>query len=573
MFRLLKRKWFWLLLAVVAALVVSRSYSRGPKIEPGSFLLVDFQGKYPEGPPGFLLGRFLDDRESYAQLLESLRKASADKRIVGIILRVGAADVGWAQAREIRELLKAARSAGKRVVAFLDGDIGSANIAYYVSSAAETIYLPPGHANMLTGLSAHFVFLGGVWENLDVEMEVEQIREYKTFGDTVARKEMSDAHREMANWLLDGLNDEFVAAIAEGRNSSVPEILSTIDTCPSTANEYIDAGLADRVAFYDEMLRELGGRRRAVVVEESDYRRVAPESVGLGGGDKIAVIHAVGTIVSGDSPRGGAMGSAVGSRTLERAFRRATEDDSIKAVVFRIDSPGGSAAASDAVWHAVRVASEKKPIIASMGNVAASGGYYIAAAADRIVAEPGTLTGSIGVVLMKPDVSGLLGRVGVGTDAIGRGRYSRVMDFTKPMDRAELALVKNQMKGIYRRFLERVAEGRKMDVEEVDKLGGGRVWTGLQAKDRGLVDSIGGLASAVRTAADIAGIPEPAQVELVHLPRPESPLRELLGSYGIRATELPVPVALREAIEGSLGVYTRLDAGVHALAGTRIEIR
>jgi protease-4 len=571
MFRLLKRKWFWLLV-IVLAVVVGRSLSRGPSVASGSYLLVELEGKYREGPPGSLLGKLLEEHGSYVELIDSLRKATIDPRLAGIVLRVGTLEIGWAQAREIREMLRGARAAGKRIVAYLDNELAGANLSYYVASTADMVYLPPGASAMLTGLSAHFVFLGGVWEKIDVAMQVEQIREYKTFGDTITRKQMSPAHREMANWLLDDLNDEFVGAIAEGRKVTVPEVLSTIDACPSAAQEYVDASLADRVAYFDEMLREIGGGRPATVVPEKKYRRVPAKSVGLGGAEKVAVIHAVGTIVSGDSPRSGAVGSAVGSRTLERAFRQALDDASVKAIVLRIDSPGGSAAASDQVWRAAKVARERKPVIVSMGNVAASGGYYMGAAADKIVAEPGTLTGSIGVILMKPDMSGLLARLGVSTDALGRGRYSRVMDLTKSMDKAELALVKGQMNGVYRRFLERVAEGRKMTVEAVDAVGGGRVWTGRQAKERGLVDELGGLATAVRLAAEQGGMPAPDKASILHLPRPQNRLQELLAGYAAQAT-LAVPATWRATLERSFGTYVNLDAGVHTLAAEVIEIR
>lgn len=572
MLKIFKRKWLLLFLVVLAVVVINRVRSRGPTIQPGSFLLVELEGEYVEGPPQPLLERLFEEHKSFFELMGSLRKAAADQRIAGVVVRVGAVDAGWAQARDIREALKAIRNGGKRVVAFIDNEGAAANLGYYIASVANSVFLPPGAATMLNGLSAHFLFLGGLWEKMDVAMEVQQVREYKTFGDTISRREMSPAHREMANWLLDDLNDEFVAAIADGRRIAVPEVLSTIDTCPATATEYVEAGLADRVAFFDEMLVEVGGGTRAHVVRENVYHSVPGEALGVSGAGKVAVIHAVGNIVGGEDPRRGVMGGAVGSRTLARAFRQAAEDASIKAVVFRIDSPGGSATASDQVWHAARAAREKKPVIASLGNVAASGGYYMAVGADKIVAEAGTLTGSIGVVLLKPNISGLLTRFGIGSDALGRGRYSRVLDLTKPMDKAELALVKAQMDGIYRRFLDRVAEGRKMTVEEVDAIGGGRVWTGRQAKQRGLIDEIGGLQAAIRMAAEQGGIENPDRATVVHLPKPRSAIAQLLASYGAGATAA-MPSVLREALEPALEVYSNLEPGVHTLTSGILEIR
>lgn len=572
MLGILKRKWLLLFLLVLAIVVINRVWSRGPNIQPGSFLLVELEGEYVEGPPQPLLARLLEEHKSFFDLVTSLRKAAADQRIAGVIVRVGPIDAGWAQARDIREALKTIRDGGKRVIAFIDNEGAAANLGYYIASAANSVYLPPGAATLLNGLSAHFLFLGGLWEKMDVAMEVQQIREYKTFGDTVSRREMSSEHREMANWLLDDLNDEFLAAIADGRRLAVPDVLTTIDTCPAAATEYVEASLADRVAFFDEMLNEVGGGRRVRLVRDSVYHRVPPESVGVSGSGKVAVIHAVGNIVGGDDPRRGLVGGAVGSRSLTRAFRQAAEDPSIKAIVFRVDSPGGSASASDQVWHAARVAREKKPVIASLGNVAASGGYYMAVGADKIVAEAGTLTGSIGVVLLKPNISGLLARFGIGSDALGRGRYSRVLDVTKAMDKAELSLVKSQMEGVYRRFLDRVAEGRKMTVEEVDAIGGGRVWTGRQAKEHGLVDDIGGLQAAIRLAAAQGGIEDPDRATIVHLPKPRNAIAQLLASYGTRAA-IDVPSLVRDAVDPALEVYTHLEPGVHTLAAGVLEIR
>lgn len=572
MLGILKRKWIILFLVVLAVVVIGRVRARGPTIQPGSFLLVELEGEYNEGPPQPLLARLIEEHKSYFELMTSLRKAAADQRIAGVIVRVGPIDAGWGQAREIREALKAIRNGGKRVIAFIDNEGVSGNLGYYIASVANAVYLPPGAATMLNGLSAHFIFLGGLWEKMDLSMEVQQIREYKTFGDVISRREMSAAHREMANWLLDDINDEFVGAIADGRRVGVPEVLSTIDTCPAAATDYVEAGLADRVAFFDEMLTEIGSGSRAHVVREGDYSRVPEEALGLAGGGKVAVIHAVGNIVGGEGPRGSVVGGAIGSRTLARAFRQAAEDPSIKAVVFRIDSPGGSASASDQVWHAARAAREKKPVIASLGNVAASGGYYMAVGADKIVAEAGTLTGSIGVVLLKPNVSGLLSRFGIGSDALGRGRYSRILDLTKPMDKAELALVKGQMEGVYRRFLDRVAEGRKMTVEEVDALGGGRVWTGRQAKERRLVDEIGGLEDAIRLAAEQGGIKEPDRATVVHFPKPRSAIQQLLASSGVGATS-SWPSVVRDAVGPALEVYSNLEPGVQTLTGSSLEIR
>ena len=293
-------------------------------------------------------------------------------------------------------------------------------------------------------------------------------------------------------------------------------------------------------------------------------------ALGLGGGPRIAVIHASGTIVPGEGGRG-ATGNSVGSAPLVAALEEAAEDESIRAIVMRIDSPGGSASASDVVWRAIQKAGEKKPVIASLGDVAASGGYYMAAGSDHIVAEPATLTGSIGVVLFKPNLAGLLGWMGIGTDGLSRGRYARIMDTTKGLDRAESALLRTQMNGVYKRFLDRVAVGRGMTTEEVDVIGGGRVWTGLQALERGLVDELGGLEQAVRAAAVEARVEQPESVELVYLPEPQGLLEQLTNlQSGVFAAGLPQPLV---AAVDALAPVAGLRPGIHTFSDALPSIR
>ncbi len=563
-------RWIALTLIVLIGMAVIRSRDAEPVIEPGSYLVVPIEGSYTEAQPKDPVTRLFDERNVLVDLLETLRKALHDDRISGVVARIGPLDSGWAQAREIRDARASVRASGKKVIAFLSSDVITGNREYYLGSIADELIVPPAASSMLNGLSAQYFFLGAFWEKLHVAMEVEQIREFKTFGDMLTRRSMSPAHREMANSILDNINDEFLATIADARGLSVEETQEIVNSCPSSAEDFLEAGLADRVLFFDQIESHIDETGQVDLVEASTYAAVSAQSLGLGGGPRVAVIHAAGTIVPGEGGRG-ATGNSVGSAPLVAALEEAAEDDSIRAIVMRIDSPGGSASASDVVWRAIRKAGEKKPVIASLGDVAASGGYYMAAGSDHIVAEPATLTGSIGVVLFKPNLAGLLGWMGIGTDGLSRGRYARIMDTSKGLDRAESALLRTQMNGVYKRFLDRVAVGRGMTTEEVDAIGGGRVWTGLQALERGLVDALGGLEQAVRAAAVEARVERPESVELVYLPEPQGLLEQLTNlQSGAFAAEPPQP--LMDAID-ALAPVAGLRAGIHTFSDALPSIR
>jgi protease-4 len=566
-----RRKWLVFLAVVAVAVAVVVNRESGPKIAKGSWLVLDLDGTYAEGPPDGLLSRLIEERKVLISLLENMDKAAHDGRIAGVLAKVGTLQTGWAQAAEIREGLAAIKGSGKRVVAFMRGDNPSANLEYYLASVADRVYVAPGGAPMLNGLMASFFFLGGVWDKTDIQMNVEQMREYKSFGDMLARRQMTPQHREMANWILDSLDGEFVTTLASARGMSEERVHQIIDNCPSNPDAFVEAGLADGVLFADQVEEEIGAGKKPHLVDEEEYSKVALSSVGLGGGAKIAVVHAAGTIMPGKGSGRTVFGVSIGAETLVEALRDAADDDEVHAIVFRIDSPGGSATASDEVWRSARQARTRKPVVASLGDTAASGGYYMASGADHIVADPATITGSIGVVAFKPNVSGLLTNAGITTDALARGRYARLFDLTKSLDKNEQELLKTQIGHTYDLFLGRVAEGRGMTTEQVDKIGGGRVWTGRQAIDLKLVDEIGGLDEAVRAAAREAGIEDATRVELVYYPQGEGLLERLTA---LRATEARafMPDAWTRDLD-AFGAQALLGAGVHALASSILTVR
>jgi protease-4 len=537
----IRRKWALRIFLILFFVGMSLWRLQGPTIEDGSYLTIEVAGNYKEGRPGGAISRMLNRDKALVELTDNLRKARYDGRIRGVVIRIGALGAGWAQTKEIRDALGLLRAEGKKVVAIVELELAKANKEFYLASVADQIYVPAAASPLLNGLSANFLFLGGLWPKIDVNVHVEQIREYKSAGDTLSRETMSEPHREMANSILDSVNGHFLQTLANARDLPFDELRQLIDSCPDSASDLLEAGIIDKIGNYEDLLSDLKeGDKDAPMVAGSAYLDVGLSSLGLETGPKIAVIHATGTIVSGLS---GPSPGNVGSREIGLALKQATEDDEVKAIVLRISSPGGSPGASDEIWQQMRKASEKKPIVASLGDVAASGGYYIAAGADRIVAHATTLTGSIGVVFFKPDFSALSTRIGVNLETLSRGRYARLLDLNKDFDEGELEIVRNRLDSIYELFLDRIATTRDLDSLEIDRLGGGRVWTGEQAKEIGLIDEIGGFAEAVREAAAAAGIHDPEKADLVYFPKQSFAERHLATLRSRAAAESQQMVA------------------------------
>lgn len=530
-----RRRLLILLLLVGLVVVAVRSFMHRASVAPGSVVLLDLEGTYGEESSNDVLARaFGQPAMSLLDLLLLIRDAGEDPRVTGLVVRVRPLEIGWAKAEEIRAALLGFRESGKPLRAYLELELSGGTLEYYVASAAEKVLVPPGAAAPVTGLLAQFIFLGGVWDKIDVDMQVLKIREYKTFGDMLANKEMSPHHREMTNSILDSVYGQLVDGVAAQRGLAPAAVAAAIDTAPATPAELQAAGLIDGAEFLDELRTELlGNDGKFLAAEDYEHQR-RPLPVTAEARGRIAVVYGVGTVTTGESqasPMGGE--SNMGADTLAEAFADAADDESIDAIVFRVDSPGGSALASDLIWRASQQARQAKPVIVSMSDVAASGGYYVAAGASRILALPGTMTGSIGVVLAKPNINGLLQNLGINAVEIERGEMASMMSLTQSFGPAELQRVTASMDAIYDLFLDRVAAGRGLDKAQVNEVGRGRVWTGAQAVEQGLVDELGGFFAAINAAKTAVDIPVTDKVELVFYPRPRGlveRLGELLGT-------------------------------------------
>lgn len=523
------------LLAVLGlALFISSIRNSGPKIRDNSVLVLSIKGSMPDYVAEDPLARALGaDDNSLTNLLWQIRKAKVDNRIKAILLDIDMSSAGWGQADEIRDAIADFRTSGKPAYAFM---ILGTNKEYYIAASCDRVYLsPPG--NLFTfGLAGEAVFMRGSLDKLGIYPDVFKIGKYKNAPDMFTEKKMTDGQREVINSMLDDLYGRLVNSIAEARKKSPEEVRAIIDNAPYTAKQAKDVGLIDDAKYRDEVEGELKKRlgykddEQLRLVKGSEYRDVKPESLNLNKGEKVAIIYASGAIGLGssdDSPFGD---QSVGSDTMVKALNTARDDKSIKAIVIRIDSPGGSAYASDEIWHAIENAKTKKPVVVSMGDVAASGGYYIACNANRIIAEPSTITGSIGIFAGKPVMKGFYDWLGISNEYVLRGKNAGMFRETDPFSDEERAKFQDIIsRAYYDEFVPKVARGRNKSPEEVDSLGQGRVWMGSQAKERGLVDEFGGLERAIAVAKQLANLPADKDVRRVVLPYPRSFFEKLFN--------------------------------------------
>ncbi len=419
----------------------------------------------------------------------------------------------WAQLQELRGAIEDFKTSGKPVVAYLEA---AGAQEYYLASAANRVILMPAGVLDLSGVATYELFFRGALDKLGVFPDLLHIGDYKTYSNTFAEKGYTPAHREMDRSLNRDAYDQLVAAIAVGRKRSEDEVRKMIDGGPYLADDAKKAGLVDELAYADQIAAAppLQGTRR---IEGDAYER-APGFAGGLSGERIALLYAVGTIASGKSSFDSPSGQVLGSDTFASWVRKVRVDPSIRAIVVRIDSPGGSAIASDAIWRELMLTRDVKPVVVSMGDVAASGGYYMAVPANVIVAEPGTITGSIGVVTGKFVLKDTFEKLGVGVDSVSDGRMAEINSPFRPFSKEERAKIEEQLQATYELFLSRVAEGRHSTQAKIDSMAQGRVWTGRQAKDLGLVDELGGLDAAIQIAKQRAKIDPKKDVDLVVYP-------------------------------------------------------
>lgn len=526
----------------------------GPRVPANATLVLRPGGTLIEVPSSDVL-QFVQtsDAHTIRGLVDTLRQAKSDARVRAVVLRLQPFESPfWAKIQELRDAIVDFRTSGKPVVAFLEY---AGNREYYLASAADKVFLLPTATLDLTGVANFELFLRGTLDWIGTYPDLLHIGDYKTAVNTFTEKTFTTAHHEMAASLTRDQYDQLVRAVADSRRKSESDVRRLLDEGPFLPEEALRQGLVDELAYDDELddhVPELSGTRQ---IEVDDYARVGSGALGVSRRARVAVIYAAGTIVSGRSTYDPVNGPVLGADTIIEHIRQVRADRSIRAVVLRVDSPGGSSTASDMIWRELTItkdASPRRPLVVSMSDLAASGGYYISMAGDVIVAEPGTLTGSIGIYTGKFVMGGTYEKLGANVEATSVGRFAEMNSPDRRFTADERKKVQEAMQAFYDQFVEKAAEARQTTPEKIDQVAQGRVWTGAQARQVGLVDQLGGLQTAIAVAKQRANIAPDEDVDLVIYPARRS-----------------VYEALTERFENPIGFGAGSAEAVLALVGLR----
>lgn len=522
-----------LLIAIVALVAAVAAWSGKGTVPASTILEADFEQGFAEYVPADPVAKVvLGKAPVLRDAVEALEQAGEDERVVALVARIGGGGMGLAQAQELRDAVLAFRAKGKRAVAWSEtfGEFGPGNVGYYLATAFDEIHLQPSGDIGLTGFLTETPFVRGTLDKLGVVPRMDHRYEYKNAMNLFTETRFTDAHREATAALMHSMFGQVVRGIVEGRKLPEDRVRSLCDRGPFLGEEALRAGLVDSMAYRDEVyakVREKVGKDAKLLFLSKYLERAGrPHRKGT----TVALIYGVGTVVRGESKFDPMFGSpSMGSDTVSAAFRAAIEDDQVKAILFRVDSPGGSYVASDTIYRETLRAKEAgKPVIVSMGDVAGSGGYFVAMAADKIVAQPGTITASIGVLGGKMLTRAMWEKIGLTWDDVGTGPQSSMWSSFHDYTPEQWAKFEGWLDRVYEDFTGKVAAGRKLPREKVLEIAKGRIWTGEDAKRLGLVDELGGYPAAMKAAREAIGLPADAKIRLKMFPREKSTIEMLL---------------------------------------------
>ena len=516
-----------LVFVVVIFAAIRLGGTRRATVANNSALVLQLEGDLPEKAPVDIPIPFLDQQQplSIVETWQLLRNAAADSRIKALVLEPRDVQVGWAKLEELRGDIVNFKKTGKPVYAYLRG---ASTKDYYLASAADKIFMSPEDELDVKGLRAELMFFKNTLDKLGVNLEFEHVGKYKDAPDMFTKTSSSPETREVLNLMLDQFYGDLVDKIAQGRKQEPASVRAVLDNGPFVGNEAVKGGLVDELLYEDQAYGRLQQQLKLdkiAKISDGDYARAAPGNLGVDGPTKIALVVGEGDISRGSTNDRGNNG--ITTAGMVRLLRQVRDDASIKGVILRIDSPGGDGIASDDILHEAKLLSQKKPTVISMSDLAASGGYFIAMTGDPVIAYSNTETGSIGVFFGKLNLQALYEKIGLKTEILKRGQFADIDTPSKPLDDAERAKLRSEIEVFYRGFVQRVADGRKRKYDEMEPLAQGRVWTGAQAKQNGLIDELGGIDRAIEMVKAKANVAASEKVTLVTYP-PRRTLMQVL---------------------------------------------
>ena len=540
-------------MAIVGAITTLMSQESLPE---RIVLEIDFEREFAEYVPDDPLASILMEQTTSARdIVDALQQAATDERVLALVARAGTPRMGLAEIQEVRDAVLAFRESGKPTIAYAEtfGEFGPGNGAYYLAAAFDRIYLQPSGDIGLTGLMAESSFVSGTLEKLGIAPRMDHRYEYKNALNMFTEKKYTQPHREAILQIIESQFGQVVQGIAVGRGLEVDAVRALVDRGPFLGDQALTENLVDGLAYRDEVQAVI----EATIGEEAERVGLFSYLRQMGRphneGETIALIYGVGGVQRGKSEYGAALsGPTMGSDSVSAAFRDAVQDDAVKAILFRVDSPGGSYVASDTIWReTVRAKEAGKPVIVSMGNVAGSGGYFVAAAADKIVAQPGTITGSIGVLGGKMLTAELMEKIGISSDEVHTSANATIWSSSLDYTPQQWERITTWLDHVYADFTQKVAEGRGLTQEQVHAVAKGRIWTGEDAKGIGLVDELGGFPVALRLAKQAAGIEEDVPVQVKLFPEQKTLVETVLARLQGRedAAASPTAVALRQVMQ------------------------
>lgn len=508
--------------------IISSLLDTEPIISNNSYLYVSLTGQIPEYVP---YDGFEDLFESSSLDMHSIRKsfqmAAVDERIKGIVLKINPLLTGYAKVQEIQQFLEEFRKSGKKVFAYFDVVTTK---EYYLATACDSIYCPPEGLILLTGIRAELTFYKDLLtKHIGIEADFEHVGKYKNAPDSYMRQNMSKEQKEVVSNIVDSRYNEIVSTISNERSINKSQVKIIIDEISGiTPDEALELNLIDGQKYFDEVVDLISTEGKIHKISISDYSRLSPSSLDLEQGPKIALIYSSGTITGGNDSDDPFLGQTLGASRLIRNIRSAADIKSIKAIIIRINSPGGSGIASDNILNALDYARGKKPVVASISDLGASGGYYIAIGADTIVSQPASLIGSIGVFAGKFSLKNLYKNWGINTETIQRGKNAGMFSLSQKFTNSERKIIQKIITDFYTNFVQKVSETRGKSFKEIHNIAQGRVWTGKDGYEIGLIDTLGGLTTAIEIAKNLAGINKIIDPKLIVYPRKKSVISKLI---------------------------------------------